>query len=283
MKSLSVLALAAAASDDRLAITAAAALARRHASTARAVDVFNTLPQLAPTFQAGGAQAVWRLRLEDEVNARGAIAALVSEAAERFDRVAGSNAAAAIELAPPDDTTWTALKRELPLADFVVVAPSLACGVRAFGGPLGEALMDARSPVLIARAETLAPGRPAAVAWDGSFEAGHAVRAALPLLREASRVAIVQQVEEIDASSGAAADPRRVERYLAGHDIAVETTIETRGRSVGAALLQAAEAFGAELLVAGAYGHSRVGEALVGGATRDFLSAKGGPHLLLAH
>jgi nucleotide-binding universal stress UspA family protein len=165
----------------------------------------------------------------------------------------------------------------------VIVAPSLAAGIGVLTGPLGEVMMDARTPVLVARAETLAPGRPAAVAWDGSLEAGRAVRAAMPLLKEASRVAIVQQIEEIDASAGAAADPERLKRYLAGHDITVETTIETRERNVGSALLLAAERYGAELLVAGAYGHSRVGEALVGGATRAFLAARSGPHVLLAH
>jgi hypothetical protein len=41
----------------------------------------------------------------------------------------------------------------------------------------------------------------------------------------------------------------------------VERTIQTHGRNVGAALLKAADDFGAALLVAGAYGHSRVGEA----------------------
>jgi len=283
MTPLSILALAAAGSDDRLAVAVAADLAHRHASTARVVDVFTSLPQLTPSFQAGATPRIWEMRIEDQISARGAIAALVRQEAERLSGGAGDNAAPAVELAPSDDTAWAALKRELPLIDLVVVAPSLAAGVSVLAGPLGEAMMDARAPILVAHAETLAPGRPAAVAWDGSFEAGRAVRAALPLLKEASRIAIVQQVEEIDASAGAAADPERLKRYLAGHNVAVETTIETRERNVGSALLRAAERYGAELLVAGAYGHSRVGEALVGGATRAFLAARSGPHLLLAH
>ena len=151
------------------------------------------------------------MRIEDRGVARREIAALVRQEAERLSGSTGDNAAPAVELAPPDDTPWASLKRELPLIDLVIVAPSLAAGLGVLAGPLGEVMMDARTPVLVARAETLAPGRPAAVAWDGSLEAGRAVRAAMPLLKEASRVAIVQQIEEIDASAGARSRSRAAE------------------------------------------------------------------------
>lgn len=59
--------------------------------------------------------------------------------------------------------------------------------------------------------------------------------------------------------------------------------MQVRGAKVGPALLDAAQAFGAALLVAGAYRHSRLAEALFGGATRAFLEARDGPHLLIAH
>lgn len=173
--------------------------------------------------------------------------------------------------------------RELPLADIVVVGHSSASLGGVVAGPFGEALMEAKAPVLVARGETPAAGRPAAVAWDGSLQAARAVRAAIPLLREASKVAILQDPDELDVSAGARGDPARLERYLRTRGVATDRTIEARGRHVGQALLQAAGDFDAAMLVAGAYGHSRLGEALFGGATRAMLSPKTGPHLVLSH
>lgn len=143
--------------------------------------------------------------------------------------------------------------------------------------------MEAQSPVFVARGDATAAGRPAVVAWDGSLQAARAARAAIPLLRDASKVAILQDPDEIDVSPGGQADPARLQRYLAARGVATETVVEVRGRQVGRALLDAAADFGAALLVAGAYGHSRLGEAIFGGATRTMLEAKSGPHLLVSH
>ena len=143
--------------------------------------------------------------------------------------------------------------------------------------------MDARAPVYVARNNGSAAGRPAAIAWDGSLEAGRAVRAAAPLLKDASWVAILQVPARLDTSPGAAADPQRVTDYLARVGVAVKDVIKVSGPKIGAALLSAARSADAGLLVAGAYHHSRLQEALFGGATRDFLDAADGPHLLVAH
>ena len=126
-------------------------------------------------------------------------------------------------------------------------------------------------PVLTPTVQSSGQLRPAAVAWDGSLQAGRAVRAALPLLKEASQVVILQDPVELDVSPGAQADPSRLERYLGAHGIAVGASIEARGRQVGEALLKAAAEVGAALLVAGAYGHSRLREWAFGGVTRDLL------------
>jgi nucleotide-binding universal stress UspA family protein len=180
-------------------------------------------------------------------------------------------------------TTWADLMRELPLADIVVVGQSSAAKGGSFAGPLGEALMEAKAPVFVARGGDPAGGKPAAVAWDGSLQAARAVRAAIPLLKEASKVTILQDPDELDLSPGAQADPKRLEGYLRARGVATDATIEVRGRHVGRALLDAAVDAGAALLVAGAYGHSRLGEALFGGASRTMLGAKNGPHLFVSH
>ena len=280
---ISILAVANDTSDDEAAISIAADLAHRHGSTARVIN-FYASPSLPVPFQVAVAgPSAWKWREEDEDEVARAIRALVVKHAARFHLGAGDNAKAALELAPRDETPWFALMRELPLADLVVVGHSYGNGGDSFAGPLGDSLMEAKAPVFVVSDDRPAAGRPAVVAWDGSLEAGRAVRAALPVLKEASGIAILQHVDEIDVSPGSRADPARLTSYLASHDIPAEQTIQTHGRNVGAALLGAAADYGAALLVAGAYGHSRVGEALLGGATRAFLSARRGPHLLLAH
>src|SRR5579864_449125 len=187
MTPLSILAIATAAPDDDAALGVAADLAHRHASTARVINAFASLALPGPSFEAAVAgPSAWKRRGDDEEDARMDIRALVTKHAARLAGDGRANANTAIELAPGDDTAWAALMRELPLADMVVVGQSLAGGVGAFAGPLGDSLMEAKAPVYVARDAQAVAGRPAAVAWDGSLEAGHAVRAALPLLKEAS-------------------------------------------------------------------------------------------------
>ncbi|MEZ5683950.1 MAG: universal stress protein [Novosphingobium sp.] len=67
------------------------------------------------------------------------------------------------------------------------------------------------------------------------------------------------------------------------HGIAAELTELQRGDSIEETLAASVAQHGAELLVMGAYGHSRVREFLFGGVTRYFLEEEGGPALLLAH
>jgi nucleotide-binding universal stress UspA family protein len=181
------------------------------------------------------------------------------------------------------DSGWATIMCELPLADLAVVAQSSVAFEGPWSGPLGEVLMEGRAPVFVARGAAPAAGRPAAVAWDGSLEAGRAVRAALPLLRDASEVAILQDPDGLDTSPRSQADPDRLIAYLRRHGVRAEKVVNVRGRKIGPTLLQAAIDFNAGLLVSGAYHHSRLAEAVFGGATHTFLSQGDGPHLLIAH
>jgi len=285
MSVLSILTIAIGEPDDASALAVAADLAKRHASTAVVVNAFASLaPMMTPMYAGAGVRtAIWRTMSDEEDQVRRTIDAEVRRQAERFGLATESGAASAMIVAPRGATSWADLMRELPLADIVVVGQSSAAHGGSFSGPLGEALMEAKAPVFVARGETPARGQPAAVAWDGSLQAARAVRAAIPLLKDASKVAILQNPDELDRSPGAQADPKRLARYLDARGIATEATIEVRGRHVGQALLEAASDRGAALLVAGAYGHSRIGEALFGGATRTMLGAKTGPHLFISH
>jgi nucleotide-binding universal stress UspA family protein len=284
MSVLTILAVATGRPDDASALAIAGDLAKRHASSVMVVNAFESLATAMMPMYAG---AVGREALRTAADAgrevRQVIDAEVERQRDRFGLAAELGERPAMIVGAPGDTGWGALMRELPLADIVVVGHSNASLGGAFAGPFGEALMEAKAPVFVARGADAAAERPAAVAWDGSLQAARAIRAALPFLKDASAVAILQDPDELDVSPGAQGDPARLRRYLEARGVATAATVEVRGRHVGQALLQAAGELGAALLVAGAYGHSRLGEALFGGATRAMLSGRSGPHLVLSH
>lgn len=120
---------------------------------------------------------------------------------------------------------------------------------------------------------------PIAIAWNGSPEAGAALKAALPLLRKASEVFLITIAEEgvHDLPSTDASE------YLARHGVASELVeVKAGAAPVSEVLLDTAAARKAACLVAGAYGQSRLRENLLGGVTRGLLQRATIP-LLLTH
>jgi len=110
------------------------------------------------------------------------------------------------------------------------------------------------------------------LSWDGSREAARAIRDAMPLLHAASRVTLLA----LDpARQGHLHDGIRTSElaaHLGGHGIQVEAKeLSAQGKSVTEALLAQAAGLGVDLLVMGAYGHSRVLEFVFGGTTQDLL------------
>jgi len=118
------------------------------------------------------------------------------------------------------------------------------------------------------RALSGAPER-IAVAWDHSGRAARAVGDALPLLRRAKHVEVVTIIGEkpIGSRSGT-----RLIEHLARHDIeAVFAERPSHGKPIGDVLEAYAVEHEIDLLVMGAYGHSRAREFVLGGATRSVL------------
>lgn len=108
-----------------------------------------------------------------------------------------------------------------------------------------------------------------AIAWSGSIEATRAVAAADELVAGAERV-IALTVGE-DLIDGPSADD--LARAMAWRGIAVEVVrIDGQDRSEGRALLEAARQAGADMLVMGAYSHSRLRQLILGGVTRDVIT-----------
>ena len=121
------------------------------------------------------------------------------------------------------------------------------------------------------------------IGWNARTEAMRAVTCALPLLKGAREV-VVATVDAKPSASGHGETPGcDLAGLLAGHGVRVEVrNLDSMGRTEARALLDEAAGFDADLLVIGAYGHSRAREFVFGGVTRELLAASPIP-LLLAH
>lgn len=118
--------------------------------------------------------------------------------------------------------------------------------------------------------------------WDGSIQALNALAAALPLLLTAGSVKLA--LINPDELSGLHGEEPGADMalYLARHGVEVEVVLERTALAPAQALMTLARRSGAGLIVAGAYGHSRYREWVLGGTTRELLSRTHIP-LLLAH
>src|SRR5215470_7157436 len=111
------------------------------------------------------------------------------------------------------------------------------------------------------------------VGWKDSREARRALQDSLPLLHEAKSVAVVEVCDD-----GMEALARRhvedVAHYLTRHRISVgSATADVAKHGIADHLIDLARVEGADLIVTGAYGHSRLGEWIFGGVTRELLAS----------
>lgn len=181
-----------------------------------------------------------------------------------------------------------ALVRRAALADFLVTGRDPH--KTDFAGPaiglLGELLHRSRTPLFIPGDDgaPIDTAGTAVIAWNGSYEAANAIRASVGLLQLASQVQIVQVREPKDDTFPST----KLLEYLSRRGIHAELTSEQAPSSgsarqfVSAALVAHTAAVKASYLVMGGYGHSRAGELLFGGVTRDLLSASP-VSLVIAH
>jgi nucleotide-binding universal stress UspA family protein len=111
-------------------------------------------------------------------------------------------------------------------------------------------------------------GQNVLVAWNGRREAARAVFDAIPLLQQAKSVRIVLVNPHSDTDS---AQDIRAALELQGVKCEPAQTVDPRG-GAGQTILACAEDYGCDLLVMGCYGHSRLREFILGGASRHVLS-----------
>ncbi len=135
----------------------------------------------------------------------------------------------------------------------------------------GSLVMEAGRPVFIAPTEAL-PMRfeGALVAWKDTRECRRATADALPLLQQTSRVTVLEIVA-IDDFDAAHVRVRDVAAWLQRHGVMADGQVERATGSDVHQLHAAADERDADVIVAGAYGHSRLREWVIGGVTRDLL------------
>ena len=146
-------------------------------------------------------------------------------------------------------------------------------------------LLAAGRPILVV---PLSGGKPqfarVLVAWDGGREAARAVNDALPLLERAEQVTVLA-VREPESDLGAHGETPCADicHHLARHGVKAKAA-EARAEpgDAGNVLLTQAEDLGSDLIVMGAYGHSRLREIVLGGVTRMVLRHMPVP-VLLSH
>ena len=126
-------------------------------------------------------------------------------------------------------------------------------------------------------------GKRVLVAWNARREAVRAVNDALPILQTADRV-VVLAVNPVSGDAGEGDIPSAdICHHLARHGVKAEAeTIVARDIDVGSLLLSHAADMGADMIVMGAYGHSRWREMVLGGVSREMMQSMTVP-VLMSH
>lgn len=176
-----------------------------------------------------------------------------------------------------------ALAKRSRLADFMIDELRVSDTDAVIGfDDVTRALFDGAAPMLLVpdtyrddlRADRIV------IAWNGSGEAAQALKSALPLLTQASAVQVLDG--ERAGLPGISPPPLPLRAWFQRHGIEAQWQPFPAEHDEGRALLAAAKAFRADLLIMGAWGRSRVGELVMGGATRWMLKHATLP-LFLAH
>jgi len=151
-------------------------------------------------------------------------------------------------------------------------------------GTVSRTVFGTGAPVLVvpetARIGTL--GDSIVIAWNHSREAMRAIRSALPLLARAARIVVLDGTPQEDRLVMRHQPRLDLSGWLARRGLHAEFRSFTPKGDVGAGILANARELNADLIVMGAWGHSRITELVLGGTTRYLFKASDLP-LLVAH
>lgn len=202
----------------------------------------------------------------------------------KFDAIAEAEGVLSYERRQVDDDPAGGLSLQARYADLIVVSQTdldEPASARLIGALPEQVVLDGgRAVLVIPYAGSFGHiGKRVLVAWDGGIEATRAVFNALPLLRAAAAVALVEFKPDQAAGRQPGAD---LAQYLARHGVACEVHVEPLPIRAGEALLSLAADLGSDLIVMGAYGHSRFREIVLGGVSETIFASMTVP-VLMAH
>lgn len=147
-------------------------------------------------------------------------------------------------------------------------------------GLIGALICNTHTPLCVPGdgRKTFDPFGKALIAWNGSIEAANAVRASVGLLKMASEVHVIRYTEDRAISL----EDDQLLEYLSRHGVHAEIECHLAKDGIAEDLIGRATSAKSEYIVMGGYSHSRAGEFLFGGVTRELLRACS-VSLLMAH
>ncbi|MCB1335092.1 MAG: universal stress protein [Roseivivax sp.] len=228
----------------------------------------------------------------------GANAMVLQETLNRATEEANSLAEKARAFLNHEDVRWNIETGVVQLADVgrYVASRARFCDLTLLPLPYGKsrgvemepvvegALFDGNCPVMVVpeKIEPVSTPQRIVVGWNESTEALRAVRAALPLLIGADVVHIV--VIDPPQHGPNRSDPGgQLSQFLSRHGVSCEVDVLSKTMPrVADVLMRHVSDVNADMMVMGAYGHSRFREAILGGATRNMLEQAPVP-VFMAH
>lgn len=170
-------------------------------------------------------------------------------------------------------------------ADLIVLDDALRQDSALFEAVLRSAIFGSSAGVVLNASDTAngLTARRVFVAWNYGLPASRAVRAALPILRAAEEVTLAIFDPVLSQNRDGENPGSDVARWLTHHGCNVTVKqLPGGGQEISQAIVERATEAGADLVVMGAYDHSRMRQTLFGGTTRDMIEQTG-QCVLLAH
>ncbi|WP_331375859.1 universal stress protein [Sinorhizobium chiapasense] len=168
-------------------------------------------------------------------------------------------------------------------ADLVLIGPSVLSQADLKRQVINGSLFQAMRPIMLIPTDSKPSLGPKTVllAWDSRAEAAHAAREALELMAKAASVHVTLVDPEAARGESGEEPGADVAAYLARHGVNVTVDqLPSAGRPVASVLQQHAVDISADMIVMGAYGHSRVRELIFGGVTKSMLDDAAIPILM---
>jgi nucleotide-binding universal stress UspA family protein len=261
--------------DDGRSRRLGTALSLALAHRAHLIGLFTRSPYVTPPAIVGRGASSAFLR-ELEAGLRDQEQQLRAEFDEAVSKVAVS-----AEWLHHDGEVMQGLAYNSYVADLLIVSQTPPETVEDIvtGNRPDHVMLESGCPVLVVphgNGETEA-GRRVLISWTRTREASRTVRSAIPILRRAASVTI------LTCRATRARPGEAIKAYLARHDVRAEIRVDFGDNDeVGEIVLAHANEMSADLIVMGAYGHSRLREMILGGTTQHVLSRSVIP-VLMSH